>query len=915
MPTTDVSTQPDFRKLAERLRTTAARILAWRPGIAAQLGIAFVGVALLAAVANFAVQRTISITTTRIVPASIPPAPPVIEQAQKPRTSAVESNATGPALAALERLVHAVETALLTPATVRPQLVTTAARELRTQMKALQGVDAGQHVEAASAAGLEFTEVVTRRVSAFEEYSAALARIDGNLQEGLDKAWKIMGRVVARQSLVAVDGQFKELRREAELLRDDRYSAFDATRLEALEAQFGATLAAGERSLSRNQRADWYARTVEDFRVLGPRRKEVVQLDAQRTAILQRFREQVAALRAELAKAPPMRSAASLASENSGAMQEDGGAAGPVGLSFASPPSWQVFPTESTRHEEQDGGIARGGLAWLSAGVLALLLAVSVGAVLSILRPVQRLIAATQRVSVGELGVRVPEGSGPELDRLATAFNLMAAKLEAAQALTYTYQQHLETRVSERTRQLQHQADHDALTQLPNRRQLFERLRNQIGHAKKHGGNFGLFFVDLDNFKNINDGMGHGFGDRVLLAIAERLCSTVGTHGFAARFGGDEFTVVADLAGADMDELCEFGWALVRAFQRPLVMERGELLVSVSVGGAFYPQHGPDAESLLRAADAAMFRAKALGRSQFSVFTPELLEAAASRFTTEQGLRLAIDRGELELFFQPEMDLATLAVDVCEALLRWRAPGGELVPPDEFLSVAEESGLIIEINDWVLRSAISAAARWRRAGHASLRVAVNVSSRQFFGAGFSERVSTLLVEHDLPPEALEIELTETVLQTGANTIEGLRRLQQLGVAVALDDFGTGYSSLASLEQLPLSRVKLDRSLIAGIDVSARSAAIANAIIRLCCDLGVQVTAEGVERCTQLAMLRDHRIHLQGYLLSRPLAESQLDEALRFLPAHLQSLLLDSSSTPSSPRVAEIKNSYAVAARG
>src|SRR5690606_11230013 len=340
---------------------------------------------------------------------------------------------------------------------------------------------------------------------------------------------------------------------------------------------------------------------------------------------------------------------------------------------------------------------------------------------------------------------------------------------------------------------------------------------------------------------------------------------TVGPRGAAARFGGDEFTVVVE-ADDDHAALVEMGQSLVHAFQRPLMLEGRELLVSVSVGAAFYPEHGADAEALLRAADAALFEAKAQGRGQLALFTPALLEAASARFTTEQGLRQAVERGEFELVFQPEIDIARCEVAVCEALLRWRRADGTLASPDQFLSVAEDSGLIVEINDWVLRAAIAAAARWRTNGHPHLRVAVHASSRQLADTAFAGCVGALLREHGLPPAALEIELTETVLQTGAGTIEGLGRLRQMGISVALDDFGTGYSSLASLEQLPLDRVKLDRSLVARIDCSARAASIASAIINLCRDLGVAITAEGVERPEQLAALRDSGITLQGFLL-------------------------------------------------
>jgi EAL domain-containing protein (putative c-di-GMP-specific phosphodiesterase class I) len=277
------------------------------------------------------------------------------------------------------------------------------------------------------------------------------------------------------------------------------------------------------------------------------------------------------------------------------------------------------------------------------------------------------------------------------------------------------------------------------------------------------------------------------------------------------------------------------------------------------------------------------------------------------RFATEQGLRQAVDRGELYLVFQPEIDVATLQVEAAEALLRWRTADGRLVPPDQFLPIAEESGLIIEISDWVMKKAIATAALWRDQGLGSMRVAVNVSPRQLFDARFPDRVAQLLRQHGLPPAQLEVELTESVLQTGPGIIDGLRRLQQMGVAVALDDFGTGFSSLASLEQLPLDRVKLDRSLVAGIDRTGRSAAIASAIIGLCRDIGVKITAEGVERCSQLAVLRDSGVVLQGYLLAQPQEEARLAEAVRVLPARLESLLLSAaaSTVPRSSKSAMI----------
>jgi predicted signal transduction protein with EAL and GGDEF domain len=389
--------------------------------------------------------------------------------------------------------------------------------------------------------------------------------------------------------------------------------------------------------------------------------------------------------------------------------------------------------------------------------------------------------------------------------------------------------------------------------------------------------------------------MGHAFGDRVLVSLGQRLQDVTRAFGFAARLGGDEFTVV--LEDAESIESIELaGLRVVQAFQKPLSVDGRELIVSISVGASIFPDHELDAEALLKAADVALFRAKALGRSQLSMFTPELLEAAAAKFSTEQGLRRAIERGEFELVFQPEVNAQTLETSLVEALIRWRTPGGEVATPGQFLAIAEESGLIMEITDWVLRSAIEAASHWHHGAWPEARVAINVSPRDLLDNRFVDRLSELLQEYRLPPRCIEIELTESVLQTGAATISALKRLRAHGVAIALDDFGTGYSSLASLEQLPLTRIKLDRSLIAGIDTNPRSAAIARAIIGMCQGLGLEITAEGVERTEQFAMLVGQPgMYLQGYLLARPIARDGVLAALADVNAHAQQILLRSQS--------------------
>jgi diguanylate cyclase (GGDEF)-like protein len=509
----------------------------------------------------------------------------------------------------------------------------------------------------------------------------------------------------------------------------------------------------------------------------------------------------------------------------------------------------------------------------------------------SVVLPVRRLVRATERLAQGENGVSVPRGGAKELDTLAVAFNQMAERLSAAQEIARQYHGQLEAKVEERTRQLKHLAAHDPLTRLPNRRQFLLQLHETLACATADGALTGVFFLDLDHFKNVNDSMGHVFGDRVLQAVAERLRATVGDFGYCARLGGDEFTVVCASA-RHAEEIERVAHRIVGSFQEPLVVDGRELLMGLSLGASVFPDHGREPEGLLRAADAALFHAKAQGRSRVRVFSPELLEAAAARFATEQGLRRAVERGEFELHFQPEVDIASGEVGVVEALLGWRLPDGSLASPQDFLPVAEDCGLIREIGEWVMQSTIEHAARWREAAWPPVRVAVNVSALQLLDSRFVKRLQKLLIRHRVPPEFIEVELTENVLQTGRDTTEALALLRELGVGVALDDFGTGYSSLVSLQQLPLSRVKLDRNLIATIDTSARSQAVTRAIIALCQSLGLEVTAEGVERNEQLAWLLGYpSMHLQGFLLGRPVAEADLLAALTGMPARMDALLL------------------------
>jgi diguanylate cyclase (GGDEF)-like protein len=421
---------------------------------------------------------------------------------------------------------------------------------------------------------------------------------------------------------------------------------------------------------------------------------------------------------------------------------------------------------------------------------------------------------------------------------------------------------------------------------------LLAHLEDAIDRARIGSTRVALLFIDLDNFKTINDSMGHAFGDRVLQAVSERLrMSSLFSRSFSARLGGDEFTVVCEEVNTlgDVERLSR---SVLEEFQRSLSVHGRELRISVSVGACIYPDHASDSQALLRAADSALFRAKELGRNCWSLYAPQLLEAAASRFKVEQSLRRAVEQGEFELLYQPEVCFETLETHTVEALLRWRQPDGNLVSPADFFAVAEQTGMITDICDWALRTAIQTAAVWVNGPWPKARVAVNISSQQLLSGSFVGRLQALLKQYQLPPQCLEIELTENVLQTGANTIAALKRLREIGVSIALDDFGTGYSSLTSLERLPLTRVKIDRSLIATVDTGGRSPAIVRSIIGLCHSLGLQVTAEGVERPAQLGMLlTDRGVQVQGYLVSRPINAATVPVFIEQARSHLEQLMI------------------------
>lgn len=707
--------------------------------------------------------------------------------------------------------------------------------------------------------GLMLMELQNQRSRALRSHREAIDALRGRIASAGASGLPVGENVFARRSLSELARAADAVRDRAEeqLTENGRGRVERAGDVERAERAFREVLDSHAPELERSPGRVWLELAREDFARAVAQRRAVIRLDE----MIEKSRQEFAA------------AAARIQEQVHADLQE---------------PAWRALgaAARSARLTVED---TERMLGVVSAGMLFVILCVAVLTAQGITVPVRRLMAGTRRLARGKLDARVERGGVRELDELALAFNHMAEQLYASQRALRDYQAELEERVAARTRQLRHLAHHDPLTDLPNRRKLFAFLSSALEQARAAGRHAAVLFIDLDNFKTINDSLGHEFGDRVLKGIGDRLRTLAQEGEFVARLGGDEFTLVLrDVK--DPEDVKARVERVVAAFQRPLAVERRELLVGVSIGVAVFPDHAMDAEALLRAADSALFRAKELGRNRYCVYSPELLQAAASRFRTEQALRKAIEADELLLHFQPEVSLATLETTVVEALLRWRRPDGTLLSAGQFLDVAQQSGLILELNEWVLRAAGATLREWRAGAWPQARIAINASSQQFLTGNFVGVVERMLRTSGLPPECLELELTENVLQTGSVTIEALHALRLLGVTVALDDFGAGFSSLTSLERLPLDRVKIDRGLVAAVDSSPRAAAIVRSIISLCRSLGLQVTAEGVERPAQLDLLLScGDVHVQGYLIARPAAADAMLEFVRGASSHLATL--------------------------
>ena len=454
-----------------------------------------------------------------------------------------------------------------------------------------------------------------------------------------------------------------------------------------------------------------------------------------------------------------------------------------------------------------------------------------------------------------------------------------AADQEDIEALSAAFVEALSRKRAEET--IKHLAYHDALTGLPNRTLFHDRLTVALAQARRNKRMLAVMFLDLDRFKVVNDTAGHEGGDKLLLSVAGRLGGLVREGDTVARVGGDEFAILSSEI-ARVEDASEAAERILEGLRRPWVVQGQEFHVSTSIGIAMYPSDGDDAESLLRNADTAMYRAKERGRDNYQLFTPAMNATIAERLVVEGSLRHGLERGEFVVHYQPQVDLRSGQVVGTEALVRWQHPDRGLVAPAEFIPVAEDTGLIVPLGEWVLRTACAQNRAWQEDGLPPLRVAVNLSARQFQQRNLVDMVAQALEDTGMDPHCLQLEITEGVaMQDVDSTIAVLRSLRAMGVEIAMDDFGTGYSSLSYLKLLPVSAVKIDGSFVRDLTIDPNDAEIAAAVISMAHNLKLNVIAEGVETEEQLALLKQRDCDEgQGYLFSRPAPAEAVEELLK-----------------------------------
>ena len=471
---------------------------------------------------------------------------------------------------------------------------------------------------------------------------------------------------------------------------------------------------------------------------------------------------------------------------------------------------------------------------------------------------------------------------------LAATIGAVALGLLGITLVTAVYDAYLQSkakvqalRLEQANAALQHQATHDALTGLPNRTLFFDRLGREIAHAERDGRSFAVLVADLDRFKVINDTLGHGAGDQLLIEITRRLSGSLRAVDTVARTGGDEFVLlITDIR--EPADAANVAAKIIAQLEPPVSVGGTEVQTSASIGISIYPTDGSDSDSLIVHADEAMYFSKQRGRNGFQFFNAGISVFSRERLEIEKDLRRALPLKQFEVHYQPKIDVASGRVNSVEALLRWRHPTRGLLGPTDFIPLAEESGLMGPIGEWVLREACRQARQWQLEGMCFLRIAVNISPIHFLQSGFLDIVRSALSDHELEPRYLEIELTEaTVMDHAESSIEILRDLSRMGVLVSVDDFGTGYSSMSYLRRFPIDKLKIDRSFIKDLTTNTDAASIVKAIISLAHSLRLKVVAEGVETAEQLQQLRDLGCdQFQGFYRSEAVLPGEIEKFIR-----------------------------------
>ncbi|SFK72069.1 diguanylate cyclase (GGDEF) domain-containing protein [Nitrosomonas aestuarii] len=431
------------------------------------------------------------------------------------------------------------------------------------------------------------------------------------------------------------------------------------------------------------------------------------------------------------------------------------------------------------------------------------------------------------------------------------------------------------TAMRETQEQLLRIAYYDNLTNLPNRMLVMDRLKQEITKAKRDATLVGVLFIDLDNFKMVNDTLGHKAGDTMLHLISQRMLSILRESDTLGRLGGDEFIVIA--ANTDTsDGFVRIANKILKCLSDPIVVNNMEIVPSCSIGISVYPDHSDHQDGLVQMADTAMYKAKGSGRNSYAFYHPSLTQNAVHHLTREHELYLALERNELQLYYQPKFSSLERRLTGVEALIRWQHPVKGLLSPVEIIPIAERSRLIITIGNWVLTEACRQLFQWRSEGLCDLGVAVNISIRQFSDTQLPKLIAKLMHRYDLPSHLLELEITESCLQNELTNNASLQELEKLGVSISIDDFGTGYSCMSSLKNLPIHKLKIDHSFIKDIPLDRNDCAIAAAILALSKELNLKVVAEGIEKSEQIAFLDDHGCdELQGYLLGKPVPADQI----------------------------------------